>query len=261
MKKFEGILLCTDLDGTLLRSDTTISKENTDAIEYFKSEGGLFTFITGRVPSTARGLYKAVRPNAPIGCFNGGGIYDFETESYVWTKPLPPSAIELLHYVDERMEGIGIQINTFDKVYFCRENITMQSFRLFTGVPFLTVSPDEVREPIAKIIFGAPTEEHPLAENFDFIRSERALYEILPKGISKGSALLQLCRQLGIDPARTIAVGDYENDVSMIRAAGLGVAVANACEEAKRAADLITVSNDENAIAALIGAVRAGKGF
>ena len=50
MKKFEGCLICTDLDGTLFRSDKTVSKENIDAIEYFKSEGGYFTFVTGRMP-------------------------------------------------------------------------------------------------------------------------------------------------------------------------------------------------------------------
>ena len=67
MKKFEGILLCTDLDGTLLRADKSISRENKEAIDYFKANGGRFTFITGRVPTAAQAVYDAVRPNAPIG--------------------------------------------------------------------------------------------------------------------------------------------------------------------------------------------------
>ena len=50
MGKFDGMLICTDLDGTLLRNDKTISCENIDAIEYFKQEGGYFTFVTGRMP-------------------------------------------------------------------------------------------------------------------------------------------------------------------------------------------------------------------
>ena len=78
MKKFDGILLCTDLDGTLLRNDKSISQENLDAIEYFKSEGGYFTFITGRMPCFSEEIYQVVRPNAPIGCINGGGVYDYE---------------------------------------------------------------------------------------------------------------------------------------------------------------------------------------
>ena len=76
MGKFDGILICTDLDGTLLGSDRKISKENIEAIEYFKSEGGLFTFITGRMPCLVNDIYNAIKPNAPFGCINGGGIYD-----------------------------------------------------------------------------------------------------------------------------------------------------------------------------------------
>ena len=68
MGKFDGILICTDLDGTLLRSDKTISRENLEAIEHFKSEGGYFTFITGRMPYFVGDMLEKARPNAPFGC-------------------------------------------------------------------------------------------------------------------------------------------------------------------------------------------------
>jgi hydroxymethylpyrimidine pyrophosphatase-like HAD family hydrolase len=67
-----------------------------------------------------------------------------------------------------------------------------------------------------------------------------------------------LCRHLGVDMARTVAFGDYDNDVSMLKAAGLGVAVANATEEARAAADIITVSNEEHAIAKIIAELECG---
>ena len=76
MKKFEGILICTDLDGTLLRDDKSISAKTLEKIEYFKSEGGYFTFITGRMPFFVKNIYDLINPNAPFGCINGGGIYD-----------------------------------------------------------------------------------------------------------------------------------------------------------------------------------------
>lgn len=269
MKKFEGILICTDLDGTLLNSENQISKKNTEAIEHFKAEGGIFTFITGRMPFFASSIYDAVKPNAPFGCINGGGLYDGAVGKYVMTTALPLSVIELVKYAAEKVEGIGVQINHFDKVYFCRENDAMVRFREITGSPNLVREFDEISEPIAKIVFGDMSEEsilklsevlrsHPRADEFDFIRSEETLFEILPKGINKGAVLPHLVKHLGIKPTRTIAVGDYNNDIGMLREASLGIAVANACKEAKEAADLITVSNDEHAIAKIIYDIESG---
>ena len=84
LRKFEGMLFCTDLDGTLYNDEKTVSKQNLDAIEYFKSEGGLSTFITGRAPASAKEIYNAIKPNAPFGCFNGAGIYDGRADKYLW---------------------------------------------------------------------------------------------------------------------------------------------------------------------------------
>ncbi len=263
MKKFEGFLLCTDLDGTLLNSDFAVSKENLDAIAYFQREGGLFTFVTGRMPYFAEDVYEVVKPNAPVACCNGGGIYDFRTREYVRTVELSKNVRELVMHVVENVEGVGFQVDTFDRVYFCQENRAMEWFREVTGMPNLVRDYDDVSEPIAKIVFGEDDEDrinavinllnsHPLAEQFDFTRSEYSLYEILPKGCNKGMGLERLAEHLNIDMRKTLAVGDYNNDVSMIRAAGVGIAVANAVEEAKACADHITVSNDEHAIARII---------
>lgn len=263
MDKFKGMLICTDLDGTLLRSDKTISDENKKAIEYFKSEGGYFTFVTGRMPFFARDTYDAIKANAPVGCVNGGGLYDYERQKYLWTAQMPENVIDLVSCIDKKFPNVGIQVNTYDKIYFCKENKVMEIFRELTGVENLVGDYNEVAEPIAKIVFGCETEEdilavekclkeHPMAEKFDFIRSEQTLYEILPKGVGKGNAVKKLAEVLELDPKKTIAIGDYNNDISMLEAAYAGVAVSNACAEAKAAADFITVSNDEHAIASVI---------
>lgn len=271
MKRFEGILLCTDLDGTLFRKDKSISRENKEAIEYFKEEGGLFTFITGRMPYYSSKAYNAIEPNAPFGCINGGGLYDHRSEKYVWTcKPLDSLVFELVDSVDREVPEAACQVSTFYKTYFSKYNPAMVRFRESTGLPNLELHYKEVREPIAKIMFSDFNEEnikkveqtlksHPLASNFTLIRSEKTLYEILPKGIDKGTVLLKMAEVLGIEQRKTVAVGDYNNDVAMLLAAGAGIAVANATAEAKAAAKYVTVSNEEHAIARIISDIESGK--
>ncbi len=270
MGKFDGILLCTDLDGTLLRNNKTISAENIDAIGRFKREGGRFTFVTGRMPFFVSHVWRAIEPNAPFGCINGGGLYDYEKQDYIQTSVLPREALGLVASVEKSFPDVGIQVNTFHKTYFCRENETMVHFRELTGLPNLVCHYSAVEEPMAKILFGSEDEEevrqieqvlraHPLAGGFDFIRSEKTLFEILPKGVGKGSAIKNLAHYLHLDIGKTVAIGDYNNDISMFRAAGLGIAVANACAEALAAADAVTVSNEEDAVAQVISDLENGK--
>lgn len=270
MGKFDGILFCTDLDGTLYRNDKTISSENRKAIEYFKREGGYFTFITGRLPYYSSDAYSAIRPNAPYGCINGGGVYDGEKNEYIWALSLPDEWHEIVSDVEERCTTVGIELCAFDKTYFAKDSSATIWHRGAVGLENATCDHRRFSDPIGKILFCTDIEEeilnverelrtHPMAERFDFIRSERVMFEVLPKGASKGLALSKLSEHLKIDTKRTVAIGDYNNDVSMIAKAGVGIAVANASPAALASADYITVSNDEHAIAKVIHDIENGK--
>ena len=263
MGKFDGILICTDLDGTLLKNDSTISDENVAAIEYFKREGGYFTFVTGRMPFFVSNIYQRIKPNAPFGCVNGGGLFDHVEQKYIWTAEMSGEVLELMDLLAERFPKIAIQVNTFEHTYFCSENAIMQWFRQKTGLPNLVKGYREIDEPIAKVVLGGEEEDgllemgevlksHPVFEKFDFIRSEKNFFELLPKGIEKGVSIAKLAEFLKIDSRKTVAIGDYNNDISMMRTAGIGIAVENACPDAKAAADFVTVSNEAHAIAKVI---------
>ncbi len=270
MGKFDGILICTDLDGTLYRNDKSISAENKEAIDYFKREGGCFTFITGRMPYYAQAAYTEIKPNAPFGCNNGGGLYDGDRQKYVWTCAIPHSVCDLAARVDEDCPGVGIQVCTFDKTYFAKDNEVTEAFRRITGVPHVLRHYRAVEEPIAKIIFCSDREEdilgvektlraHPRADEFDFVRSEKRLFEIVPRGVHKGLALAKLAEHLHLDKGKTVAIGDYNNDIGMFSVARLGIAVSNACQEALAAADVVTVSNEQHAIARVIYDLESGR--
>ena len=270
MGKFDGILICTDLDGTLYKKDKTVSVENREKIEYFKREGGLFSFITGRMPNYSMDAYNRAQPNVPFGCVNGGGVYDAVNEKYLWTHGgMIKEALELVEHIDRSFPTVGIQIVTFDKTYFSKENEVQKYFRSVTDLPNLVRHYKEVDEPIAKVIFAICYEDeveavanalknHPLADKFTFVRSEKHLFEILPKGVDKGLGLRQLVKCLGCDMNKTVAVGDFDNDVGMLREARYGIAVANCSEKARAAADYVTVSNEEHALAKIITDIENG---
>lgn len=270
MGKFDGILICTDLDGTLLRDDKSISKENLDAIAAFRAEGGAFTFVTGRMPFYVSDTLAALGEH-PFGCINGGGIYDPRAGKYLWTQePLSEKVLDLLDYMEAEMPDTGFQINTFDRLYFCKETEAQEIFRRMTGTPRLVCHHRKIPAPMAKAIFVDAEERidrvaellaaHPLSAEFDLVRSAPTLFEILAKGIDKGILIPKMAKIYGTTVEKTVAVGDYDNDIGMIRAAGVGVAVANAIPEVKAAADyVLSETNEQHAIAALIRDIGDGK--
>ena len=268
MGKFEGILICTDLDGTLFKNDKTISEENIKAIDYFKSEGGIFTFITGRIAFLATDVYNMIKPNAPAGCINGGALFDYCRNEYIFKTAISDRWREIIQEVEEIVPEVGIQIVCYENVYFYRENDAVRQYRKMTNLPHLTCHYNDITEPVAKVLLVDLNEDnlnkikeflenHQLFDEFDFCRSEKTLYEILPKGVNKGKGLKEIEAFTGA--VKTIAIGDYDNDVLMLEAADIGVAVSNACEKVKKVANYITVSNQESAIAKVIFDIENGE--
>lgn len=262
MKKFEGILLATDLDGTLLKNDKTLSQENKEAIEYFKKEGGLFTFVTGRTPEGVKLVLDMIKPDVPIGCVNGGAVYDSKKQEFLWTKPLSSDFYELVDYVDKNFPTVGIEVNLFDKIYCYKNNHATEKHRSDESLEYHTCHYKDITEPIAKILFADTPESidklskvllnSSFVSDYDFIRSDAIYFEILPKDVSKGNFIKKITEILGIDNKKVIAVGDNDNDASMLSCAGVGFAVENASKKAKESADYITVSNEDHAIKTII---------
>jgi len=91
-----------------------------------------------------------------------------------------------------------------------------------------------------------------LPENLTVVQTAPFYLEVIPKSINKGQGILDICKTLEIDPAQTIAFGDAENDIPMLRTAGVGVAMGNAAEAVKQAADRVTLSNNDDGIAAAL---------
>ena len=240
MGKFDGLLLLSDLDDTLLTTDKRVSEENARAIEYFKSEGGLFTFATGRVPTGARLMLT-----------------------------LGADAVKVVEYIDKMFDFVGIEVCSADKIYFSKVNEIVERHKELEHLPDNYLAYREVKDEWIKVLFMTDEDKlclvrgaiakSPFAKEYAFVQSSPWYYELLPKGASKGEGLLRLAQLLGIDRSKTVGVGDNENDLELIKNAGVGVAVGNAVDEVKAAADYVTVSHSEHAIAAVIRDIENGK--
>lgn len=262
MGKFDGILIATDLDGTLLSDDKSISAENKSAIEYFMSEGGYFTFTTGRSKQGINFILEQLTPNAPIVIFNGSALYDLNKDKIIWETFLDENAANVLKMIETGFPYSGIEVCSKNGIYVSRGNELIHQQLAFEGIPENYLHFSEVKDPWRKALFVQDEDKmpyvreaiaaSPYAKSYNFMQSSPYYYEILPKDASKGNGLLKIAEILGIPPEKTVGVGDNENDITLIRNAGVGVAVANAVPSLLDAADFISTNNNSHSISTVI---------
>lgn len=261
--KFENIYICSDLDGTLLNENNEISKENLDAIEYFRSHGGKFMIATGRVPDAIFPAIGDLKTDFPCICLNGCGIYDLELRKYVETIALDDGVQEVTQEIMEYSKNSGVEIFNDDGICVVRRTPAVDFHLNYEKVTEkLTADLEDIPKPWLKILFAqSPEETDAIREKFlsscyhekyTLVKTHNLYYEIFNKSASKGKALLKLCKDYGIDLKNVVAIGDNENDITMLDVAGVGAAVSNAPEIVKKNADIITCSNEKHAIADLI---------
>ncbi len=266
MKELRYRLLITDIDGTLVDSVQQVPKENQLAIQWLVSSGGLFTFGTGRIEESAAPYAHALNINAPAILYNGAKVVDLRTENTILQRCLTRmqtlSVLEILKqfdvdvnlFIDGRLYVEGL--NSVIREYIAKDGITCQE----TGdlVKFFKRTGKGVRA-TKLLIIGSSVVLDGLKRTISaslpglaLVKSETDYLEVLPQRVSKGAALRVLCKHLGIDLAQVVAVGDGPNDIEMLEAAGLGIAVENAHPLLKERADFVTSSNEDCGIARVI---------
>lgn len=266
--KFDGITIVTDMDGTLLTNDKRVSEKNKAAIDYFKKNGGTFVVASGRTYPKILLFAEELNLNAPIICNNGGVIYDYQKDEVVYKCVLDKRVIPILDKMMDEFPDYGFEIAGLDDVYFIRDNDGIQKHirdEKFTDLKWITTSdidfemskiliahsPEKIDELIKKI----PPEYH----GFSTYRSDLYYYEILPLGVTKGSALFELRKMLQDKAKKVYAIGDNINDLAMIKVADFGIAVKNALPGLKEYADFILpYTNEENAIMRVIELIEKG---
>ncbi|MBQ2704382.1 MAG: HAD-IIB family hydrolase [Clostridia bacterium] len=245
--RYDGILLCSDFDGTL-SSGGKISKENLDAIRMFQEKGGLFTLATGRAPDYIAETASELTVNAPMISVNGACLFDCAKNKELYKIPLNDTS-------------------DFSKNILCHKNclrvrIVRQDYSIVSVENGDVANLEKyLNEPLFKLVYvfdqtDAPVEnlnryKEKFGDRFYFSRSWEYSLEVLSINATKGEMLKRLKRTLP-NVNLTVGVGDFDNDVPLVKEADIGYAVANGVQSVKDAADRITVSCKDHAIAKII---------
>lgn len=262
MALFDQFLLASDVDGTLVDDQKQIPQRNALAIERFKSLGGHFAIATGRTQITCEDIAARAKTNTPIIVYNGGGIFDRQTKTFLWQRMLERDAlIEPLTQLMARYPHIGVEINAGGEALIVSEKAPLDSFIVMHGFPYSRVHIADTPAQWFKVLLNAPKKSMleaieqdvrarfapQSANGMTILFSGETYLELLPA--SKGEALCQLAAQMDIPRARTAAIGDYDNDLSMIEWAGFSAAVDNAIPAIKKAANMQVCACEEGAVA------------
>jgi Cof subfamily protein (haloacid dehalogenase superfamily) len=263
-KPFDNFLLVSDMDGTLLNRDFSIHPANLEAIGRFIEKGGRFTVATGRADSSASHYIRQVRMNAPGILCNGSAIYDFAERAFIWTHPLPGTCVPVIEEVLRRFPDIGAEAYHNGDIYIINENDYTTKHVVDEQIPYQVTSISDAPGPWTKVLFAGETDRlreiekmvgKMTLDGFYFVFSGLHYFEMLAAGVSKGSTLEILADLLQIPRERTAAIGDYYNDLEMIRRAGIGAAVADAPEQVRAQADTVVCACREGAVADFIASL------
>lgn len=273
MGKFDGVLLASDFDNTLIYTEAALrsgqpvpdlSPRNREALEYFMGEGGRFAVATGRALAAFRHYADKVPVNAPCVVCNGAAIYDFAKQKYLDYALLDETARQRGQEVLDRFPEVAVEAYHIDNViHGVRPNEITHQHEHITKVA-VTEAPSllDVPLPLGKLLFEA---EHEVLErvqqtlvqegwdqDYELIFSGKTLLEMTAKGANKGGMVRRLAKLLDISMDHVYCAGDEANDISMLTAGAMGFAPAN-CIQAVRDCGATIVSNAwEDAMADMV---------
>lgn len=258
-------LVACDMDGTLLDSGNKIPALHRKAAGICARNGIMFAVVSGRSYIALRPFIETLPECSHVVAYNGGRIStgDFKTELLRITLGMK-EVLEVLELAPEYDATACVWAD--EKLYVNRRNHLAEAYGRLCGcgvtyfepgdLGFIKGSPDGKSNVDKVFWFDEPSRADAIAESIRgrvpaevcFLQSGPGCMEFIDKSVSKGGAVVRLAEMLGFSAGEVIAFGDAENDLSMIKAAGLGIAMANAAEIVKQNADHITGTNDEGGV-------------
>ncbi|GIH73223.1 Cof-type HAD-IIB family hydrolase [Sphaerimonospora thailandensis] len=256
-------LVATDLDGTALRSDGTVSPRTAAAFARVEEAGGTLVFVTARPPRWMHSVAEAVRHHGLAICANGALVYDLHTEEIVEARLIEPAVLEeSIVRLRTRLPGLAFSVE-YEGGFAHEAGYVLDRWdsRRAYGVR-VTASAALASRPCAKLLAQHPSmdpdELHRQALECvgDLVTpthsSGHALIEMSARGVTKATALAALAGERGIRPTEVVAFGDMPNDLPMLTWAGTAYAVANAHPDVLAAVDHVTAANNDDGVALVL---------
>lgn len=253
-KIFDGYLLVSDMDGTLLNSKKEISKKNKESIRYFVERGGMFTVATGRMLSSVQEFIEELNIDIPAILHNGAKIYDYGKEEVISEHIIENNRKISIKKVYEENPHIGIEIFSEEVVYIYRSCELTKRYKKH-NYNVIYDFPEDIWEKdwIKVLLIGSEDELDDLEKEYKIkyddgnaFRSGENYFDVVANGVTKGRALGELIERYDIDPQKVIAIGDNMNDIEMLNVASYGFCIKTGAKRAVETAEHIAPSNDEN---------------
>ena len=255
-------LLFLDLDGTLLNDAKEITPGNREALERTLQRGHGVIITTGRPLKSAMAQSRRLSLDKP-GCYvisyNGAMVYDWDQQKIIFSHALSMDSVIRLF---EKANELGEHIQTYDSMdVLVEKRCDDEAVRRYCQMVSMTrrviddVHRDLKENPVKCLVINYEKKDG-LLKMQQWIRSEMPeldcffsseyFLEVVPKGMNKGQAVKMLCARLGVEIENSVAAGDAANDLAMLKAAGIGVAMINGVAEVKAAADYITTRDNNH---------------
>lgn len=264
-------LICIDMDGTLLNKTGEISKRNLEAIKMASKNGVNVAVTTGRLFASANYFADLLEVKTPVIASNGAYIREKSSDKVIYKSLLGyDNAIKVVEIL--KTFDLYPHFNTYDSIFteriinsslfYSRLNETLpedRKIKICIVEDWQKVLKENEGEILKCIVIDKDIEKIKKAkeeinkiETLEVVSSLKKNFEIMAKGVSKGKAVEMLANYYGIDRSEIICMGDNENDLSMIKYAGLGIAMGNAEDFVKESAHYITDTNDNDGVAKAI---------
>lgn len=268
MDLFDGCLLACDVDGTLLTNDY-LPERNIEKIKYFVSEGGIFSLATGRTAGAVSAVTDKIDCISASIVANGSMIFDFQNDTAIYELSVPDSDKPIVKAVLDGCKTVGIEAHCGKRVLVLQKSGETDDHEKYENLDAFSLDYDDaLRYNWNKVIYLFANEDESRAVKQIISRFEhssqfvdtsavidgrrRYYFEHVPKGVSKAATLRLLCEKLNVKKGCCFAIGDYYNDLEMLKTADISAALADSPQDVKSVADTVVCDVKNGAVADFI---------